>query len=78
MMGVPIQGSPAKNLPAVALCQERGWGAGTVLRSARWSQPRAVIAVQRLFVVLRSCHKTTTDRVRSFPPDIAQEFVCEM
>jgi hypothetical protein len=49
-----MKGSPSKNLPAVATCQERGWVEGTVLCSARWSHPRRVESVKGPFVFMLS------------------------
>ncbi len=80
-MGVPVRGSPARNLPAVELCRERGWVAGTVLRSERWSCLRTLVEVQERFVLLKTARyrqkpgaapvdSTLTERVRSFPPDV--------
>jgi len=63
------KGSPLGNLPAVATCQARNWGAETWLRSDKWSQPRRIVKLDGNFVTLKS--KTTgTERVRSFPADV--------
>jgi len=69
------QQSTDKRMLAVDCCRERGWGVGTVLRSAAWAYPVVVLEVGDKFVTTRRAHGAprsrggSRERVRSFPID---------
>jgi hypothetical protein len=58
-------------MSAVAACASHGYRPGTVLSSAAWSADMQIMEVGAKFVTVRRVTASRTDRVRTFPNDVA-------
>lgn len=67
--GYPARGVYVNRLNAVDACIARKWDRGTMLRSCEWAADQKVIEVGLSFVRIRR-DGGSSERVRSFPPDV--------
>lgn len=67
-----VKGRPKDRLMAAETCKQCGWGSGTELVSATWTDVRMITKVTANYVVVETAHIKRTEKARTFPPDVSE------